>query len=155
MRYTISSDTSNILVGVELDYVIDDFTVGREVTFMGEKYTLQQGGSVLVLANHDRVLTLVLVEEKVPEPSLVVNETLEISLKDKTITVGCKTTYKKLYDAVVNEWKFIQAMSGTACPATYDDNLELLTLSDAWDIHGFDNISGGGFTRVNSEGRSI
>jgi hypothetical protein len=159
MKYKVMSDTSAQFDGIEIDYVIDDFTIGRELKFLGEDYVLQQNGKILVLANKDRVITIMDITPPKKEeiPKLEVNKTFEIFFDTKEILVSVDCTYEELFRAVEAEWKLAGALMSQPLPLDYTERYQLLTFLDDWKFAdgSLKHMKNGSFARKNQAGRNI
>jgi len=158
MKYKVMSDTSNQFEGIEIDYVIDDTTIGRDLKFIGEDYKLQQNGKILVLANVDRVITIMdVTPPKVVEiPKLEVNKTFEIYFGPKEIAVSIDCTYEELYRAVEAEWKVGGALMREPLPLDYTERFSLLTFLNDWNFAegSLKHMKKGSYARKNAQGRN-
>jgi len=159
MKYKVMSDSANQFNNIEIDYVIEDFTIGRDLMFLGENFKLQQNGKILVLANKDRVITIqdVTPEPKVKKPKLVFNETLDIFFETSEISVGADCTYKELYDTLKLEWPMVNKISLRVFPLEYDETLKLLTFKNDWKLSNgsLKHLSEGSFSCLNKAGRYV
>jgi len=171
MKYKVQSDTSNQFTGIEIDYVIEDFTIGRELMFLGENYTLKQNGLILVLGNKDRVITIQELKQK-EEPlwskmlrkeDLRINheveiyfETKEIQLKNSERLGKNGTSFQALFDLLQAEWKMAGVLSSHPFPLEMREHNNLL-FKDEWALAAgsLEFLRKGSFTRVNSDGRTI
>jgi len=158
MKYKVMSDTSNQFEGIEIDYVIDDTTIDRELKFLGEDYTLQQNGKILVLGNKDRVITIMdVTPPKVDEkPTLKVNETFEIFFGTKEIAVSVDCTYEELYRAVEAEWKVGGSLMREPLPLDYTERFSQLTFLNDWNFAegSLKHMKKGSYARKNAQGRN-
>ena len=160
-KFKVMGDSKNTFLNIELDLVIEDDSIGNECNVLGGKFIITQNGKILVLADKDWVLTLMDITpvENKEKPKLIINETLEIYLETKEISVKSKCTYKELYEALKEEWKIIRQLKPEIgeIPFMYDDKLTLFTFKDGW---GFENgnfsmLGNGSFSRLNEDGRNI
>ena len=158
-RFKVASDTSGRFSGVELDYVLDDDSIGRTLKLFGEDYRLTQNGPILVLVNEDCCMTLQdITPEVVEEPKkLVINDTLEIYLRTKEVAVKAKCTYQELYEVLQDEWKLLGRVISDPMPFEYDNALQLFTFLNGWSFeHGdFSMLSEGSYARKSADGRNI
>ena len=158
-KFKVQGDSKNTFMDIELDLVLENDDIGAPCNVLGGSFIITQNGPILVLVDKDWCLTLqdiTPIPEKVV-PKLIINETLEIFLKPKEISVKCKCTYEELFYALKDEWKMLEVMTGIPIPFDYSERLQLFTFKESWGFkdNNFDNVSGGSFSRINEQGRSI
>lgn len=159
-RYKVEGDTKNTFLGIELDLVLDDETIGSDVNVLGGSFKITQNGKILVLAEPDWVLTLMDVTPPPPEPEkpkLEVNKTFEIYFGTKEIEVKIDCTYEELYYALEQEWKMAGALSAEKLPCDYSERLKLFTFFRDWNFAdgSLKHMKQGSFSRKNMNGRNI
>ncbi len=158
-KYKVMGDSKNAFMGIELDLVLTDDSIGADCSVLNGKFKITQNGKILVLAEKEWTLTLMDITP-VPEkdvPKLVINDTLEIYFETKEIAVKCKCTYEELYYALREEWKMAGKLVMEPLPFDYSERLQLFTFKDDW---GFENgnfslLTGGSFSRIGLNGRNI
>ena len=167
MKYKVQSDTSNQFTGIEIDYVIEDFTIGRELMFLGEKFTLKQNGVILVLGNKDRVITIQNKEEKVKpiskiiaKENLRINHEIDIFFETKEFQIKSterleKIRYEVFYEFIKDEWKMAGVLANEEFPLELRDNNLLLKNSWNFTKGSFVLLIDGSFTRENEWGNVI
>ena len=159
MKYRVMSDTMNQFNDIEVDYVIDDFTIGRNLIFLGEDYVLKQNGKILVLGNKNRVITIMDVTPEAVEEKkkLIINDNFEIFFETKEVEVKIDCTYEELFDSLNMEWGMIKELVGISFPFEYNTELKLFTFNDEWDFstNSFSHMKDGSFSRKTAYGNNI
>jgi len=167
MKYKVVSsigEGKEFMNGIEFDYEIDDESLGREVNCLGGKFTISQNGNILVLVNPDWVLSIQKQEEPEQEDNeFLVNRDYEIFLNDKVIKLNDTTrnnkgvSFKDFHDALKNEWKTVEMISGEPFPMTYNEEFNHLIFKNDWTLNddGFKYLKDGSWGRESKDGRSI
>lgn len=158
-RYKVMGDTKNTFLSIELDLVIEDDTIGKEINVLGGNFKITQNGPILVLAEPDWVLTLqdITPEEEKVVPKLKINDTLEIFFEPKTIEVSIDCTYEELYYFLKDEWKLLSTLKNVGeFPFEYSNRLKLFTFKDDWGFAegSFKYLLNGSYAQINSQGRN-
>jgi hypothetical protein len=90
-------------------------------------------------------------------PKLKINETLEIFLETKEISVKTRCTYEELYITLKREWNFIEELTDVVFPFEYYKDEKTFIMNDYWNFEGgnFSMLSEGSFVRISTDGRNI
>jgi len=174
-KYKVVGSSQGQFLGIEMNIVFDDITMGKSVEVFGKTFTITQTGKIIILSNKDWVLTLQEVPTPIIDPwtkvitnpsDLRINHEVDVFLKTKLIKLSDTDRLKKdhgvtllcLFQFLQNEWKYIGAASGIAFPFEYDPANKIFIMRDEWNFDSLNSISlfrEGSFTRYNSSGRCI
>lgn len=174
-KYKVVGSTKTEFMGIEMNIVFDDITIGKVCDVFGETFTITQTGAVLILSNKDWVLSLQEIPQVKTDPwtkiirtpqDLRINHEVDVFIKPKLIKLSETDRLKSdygvtllaLYKFLKSEWKYIKASTGVAFPFDYDAENKLFIMRDEWNFDSLESISlfrEGTFSRYNSAGRCI
>jgi len=157
-KYKVQGSSRQELMGIEINLVLEDDSIGTEIKVLGGTFSITQNGPILVLVNPDWCLTLQdITPEETKVPSLVINKNLEIFFETKEILIGIKCTYEELFNVLKSEWNLAGKLMKVSLPFEYNQELKLFTFKDEWNFSqgSLQLMTAGSYSRIDKSGRNI
>lgn len=173
-KYKVVGSSKTEFMGIEMDIMFDDVSIGKQCEVFGTQFTITQPGKILVLSHKDWVLTL---QELPPEEIVIpphtikdsaelrINYEVDVFLEPKHIRLTPTdrltdegVTFECLYKFLLAEWKYIFNLTGVMFPFGYDIDTQVMLFKDSWNydsIESFVYMREGSYTRLDANGRII